>query len=54
MNVFGAFNFGRLIKTFLPGFLVTVGLFFLLELYMGTTEKGKLLELLQQGTSAAR
>ena len=26
MNLFGAFNFGKLIKTFLPGFVVLVGL----------------------------
>jgi hypothetical protein len=26
MNLFGAFNFGRLIKTFLPGFVILIGL----------------------------
>ena len=31
MNVFGAFNFGRLIKTFLPGFIILIALVFLTQ-----------------------
>lgn len=31
MNIFGAFNFGRLIKTFLPGFVILIGLYLFID-----------------------
>jgi hypothetical protein len=34
MNLFGAFNFGRLIKTFLPGLILFIGLLFYIDILL--------------------